>query len=321
MLKRLKETDGSDRRSPALVVHGGAWSIPAEEREAHRTGCALAAERGKAVLLRGGSALDAVEEAILVMEDDSTFDAGTGSVLVADGSVELDAGLMEGTTLKVGAVAAVKRFKNPIAIARRVLEASEHHFLVGAGAEAFAQAQGFTLVDNRSLVVPREQALYEQFRLGQRTAADSFGPADTVGAVALDANGSMAAGNSTGGVAFSLPGRVGDAPLPGIGYSADDRFGGVACTGWGEHILRVGLAMRAMAALERGLDAQAAATAAVQLLLERVQGRAGLVVLDATGRIGLAHSTECLAHAYWKAGMPGVVSGTVVGPLRAPGAL
>jgi L-asparaginase / beta-aspartyl-peptidase len=298
--------------SPALVVHGGAWSIPAEEREAHQAGCAAAAERGRDVLLCGGSALDAVEAAILVLEDDSTFDAGTGSVLVADGSVELDAGLMDGTSLKVGAVAAVKHFKNPISIARRVLEASEHHFLVGPGAEAFARTQGFSEVDNRSLVVPREQARYQQFRLGLRTAADSFRPADTVGAVALDAAGHMAAGNSTGGVAFSLPGRVGDAPLPGIGYSADDRLGGVACTGWGEHILRVGLAMRAMQELERGLTPQDAASAAVALLLERVQGRAGLVLLDRSGRIGIAHSTDCLAHAYWTASAESVVSGTAV---------
>jgi len=301
------------RLSPALVVHGGAWSIPVEQREAHRAGCATAAERGRDVLLRGGSALDAVEAAILVMEDDPTFDAGTGSVLVADGSVELDAGLMDGTSLKVGAVAAVKHIKNPISLARRVLEASEHHFLVGAGAEAFAWAQGFPPVDNRTLVVPREQALYEEFLAGKRKASDSFGPADTVGAVALDMAGRMAAGNSTGGVAFSLPGRVGDAPLPGIGFGAEDGLGGVACTGWGEHILRVGLAMRALQALERGLDAQAAAQAAVKLLSHRVGGQGGLVLLDASGRVGLAHSTPCLAHAYWTEADDRVVSGTAAG--------
>lgn len=280
-------------------------------------GCAAAAARGRDVLLRGGSALDAVEAAILVLEDDPTFDAGTGSVLVADGSVELDAGLMDGASLKVGAVAVVKHFKNPVSLARRVLTASEHHFLVGAGAEAFAHSQGFPSVDNQSLIVPRERAIYEQFLNGQRRTADSFGPSDTVGAVALDAEGHLAAGNSTGGVAFSLPGRVGDAPLPGVGYSADDRTGGVACTGWGEHILRVGLAMRAMQGLEQGLTAQAAANAAVALLLERVQGRAGLVLLDRQGQVGLAHSTECLAHAYWTARMETVVSGTAAPGRRA----
>jgi len=300
----------SARHSPALVVHGGAWSIPPGEQEAHRAGCAAAAARGRDVLLKGGSALDAVEAAILAMEDDPTFDAGTGSVLVADGSVELDAGLMDGASLKVGAVAAVKRFKNPISVARRVLEASPHHLLVGPGAEAFAEAQGFLPVDNKSLIVPREQASYEAFLRGQRTTADSFGPFDTVGAVALDNEGHLAAGNSTGGVAFSLPGRVGDAPLPGVGYSADDRLGGVACTGWGEHILRVGLAMRAMQGLERGLPPQEAASTAVAYLLERVEGRAGLIVLDSQGGVGLAHSTECLAHAYWTAASPTVVSGT-----------
>jgi L-asparaginase / beta-aspartyl-peptidase len=297
--------------SPALVVHGGAWSIPKGEREAHRAGCAAAAEVGRDVLLRGGSALDAVEAAIRLLEDNPAFDAGTGSVLVADGSVELDAGLMDGMSLKVGAVAVVKHFKNPISLARRVLEASPHHFLVGHGAEAFGTSEGLVPVENRSLIVPREQAFYGEFLRGERTAADSFGPADTVGAVALDAEGHLAAGNSTGGVAFSLPGRVGDAPLPGIGYSADDLWGGVACTGWGEHILRAGLATRAMQGLERGLSAQDAADVAVAFLRQRVQGQAGLVVLDRAGQVGLAHSTECLAHAYWTARTVSVVSGTV----------
>jgi beta-aspartyl-peptidase (threonine type) len=244
------------------------------------------------------------------MEDDPAFDAGTGSVLRADGSAQLDAGLMDGTSLKVGAVAGVQHFKNPISLARRVLEASEHHFLVGEGAEAFARSQGFSAVDNRSLVVEREQTLYQEYLSGRRKPSDNFGPADTVGAVALDAAGHIAAGNSTGGVSFSLPGRVGDAPLPGVGYVADDRLGGVACTGWGEHILRVGLAMRALQALERGLGAQQAAAAAVTFLSERVQGRGGLVLLDSQGQIGLAHTTPCLAHAYWTAGAPHVVSGT-----------
>jgi L-asparaginase / beta-aspartyl-peptidase len=305
------------RQGPTLVVHGGAWSIPEEAREAHRAGCAAACAEGRDVLLRGGSALDAVEAAILLLEDDPTFDAGTGSVLVADGTVELDAGLMDGASLKVGAVAAVKRFKNPISLARRVLSSSAHHFLVGPGAEAFALAQGFTAVENASLVVPRERAQHEAFLRGERTVQDSFGPSDTVGAVALDRDGHFAAGNSTGGVAFSLPGRVGDAPLPGIGYGAEDGLGGVACTGWGEHILRVGLAMRALQGLEAGLSAQEAASTAVALLWQRVQGRGGLVLLDAGGQVGLAHSTESLAHAYWTASAPEVVSGTVARRLGA----
>jgi beta-aspartyl-peptidase (threonine type) len=131
--------------------------------------------------------------------------------------------------------------------------------------------------------------------------------------VARDGAGRMAAGNSTGGVSFSLPGRVGDAPLPGIGYAAEDGLGGVACTGWGEHILRVGLAMRALQGLERGLNAQAAAEAAVALLSERVHGQGGLVLLDGAGRVGLAHSTPCLAHAYWTAQQGEIFSGTAAG--------
>src|SRR5215469_10449419 len=236
----------------AIVVHGGAWSIPPGAREAHRAGCLSAAERGYAVLSAGGSALDAVVAAIEVLEDDPTFDAGRGSVLSAEGRVQLDAGLMDGRTLHIGAVAGVHRVAHPIRLARAVLERSGHHLLVGDGAERFARDQGFELVDPETFVVERERQRYADFQAGRLGTADDFAH-DTVGAVAQDATGQLAAGNSTGGVAFSLPGRVGDAPLPGVGYVADSRTGGVACTGWGEHILRVGLATRALVAMERGL--------------------------------------------------------------------
>src|SRR5262249_14702581 len=209
----------------AIVVHGGAWSIPEEARAFHRAGCLAAAERGFAVLEAGGSALDAVVAAIEILEDDPPFDAGPGAVRWAEGHVQLDAGLMDGRTLRVGAVAGVQRVAHPIQLARAVLERSAHHLLIGEGAERFARSQGMELVDPATFVVDRERKRHADFLAGRLGTADDFGH-DTVGAVALDAEGQLAAGNSTGGVAFSLPGRVGDAPLPGVGYAADSRTGG-----------------------------------------------------------------------------------------------
>jgi len=293
----------------AIVVHGGAWSIPEEARGAHRAGCLAAAERGFSVLEAGGSALDAVVAAIELLEDDPTFDAGRGSVLSAEGHVQLDAGLMDGRTLQVGAVAGVQQVAHPIRLARAVLERSAHHLLIGQGAERFARSQGMEPVDPDSFVVARERQRYADFLAGRLGTADDFGH-DTVGAVALDGEAQLAAGNSTGGVAFSLPGRVGDAPLPGVGYAADSRAGGVACTGWGEHILRVGLATRALVAMERGASAEDAGREALAVLEQRVQGRAGLIVLDRHGEVGLAHSTRCLAHAYRRTGMSAAIGGT-----------
>src|SRR5262245_14702859 len=298
----------------AIVVHGGAWSMPEQARGAHRAGCLAAAEQGFSVLEAGGSALDAVVAAIELLEDDPTFDAWRGSVLSAEGHVQLDAGLMDGRTLQVGAVAGVQQVAHPIRLARAVLERSAHHLLIGQGAERFARSQGMEPVDPDSFVVARERQRYADFLAGRLGTADDFGH-DTVGAVALDGDGQLAAGNSTGGVAFSLPGRVGDAPLPGVGYAADSRTGGVACTGWGEHILRVGLATRALVAMERGASAEDAAGEALAVLEQRVQGRAGLIVLDRGGTVGLAHSTLCLAHAYRRSGMPGAVGGTEAGRL------
>ncbi len=296
----------------AIIVHGGAWDIPLEYREAHRVGCVAAAEAGWQVLVEGGTALDAVEVAIRLLEDDPTYDSGTGSVLNTAGKVQLDAGMMDGKTLKVGAVAGIQHYANPISIARRVLEETAHHLLIAEGAEQFAAAQQFQRIANEALIVERERAAYEEFLKGQLSTADSFGGHDTVGAVALDATGSLVAANSTGGVSFSLPGRVGDVPLPGVGFYADNLVGAVACTGWGEHIMRVGLALRAMQILEAGADAMQAAQEAIVLMQKRVTGKAGLIVLDKEGRVGLAHSTACLAHAYRTHEMDGYVSGVVV---------
>ncbi len=226
----------------AIIVHGGAWDIPPELHVDHLAGCHAAAAAGWDALASGGSALGAVEAAIRIMEDHPVFDAGRGSHLNADGVVELDAGMMDGASLRAGAVAAVRRIANPITLARHVLHDSPHVFLVGDGAERFALEVGMAPCDPEELIVPRERAMWEARRAEGAPARpdNAFRPslgdrsADTVGAVALDEMGNLAVGNSTGGTFFKAPGRVGDTPIIGCGLYADNTMGAAACTGWGE---------------------------------------------------------------------------------------
>jgi len=282
---------------PAIIVHGGAWNIPPEEQEASRQGTRRAAEAGWAVLAAGGSAADAVEAVIVVMEDDETFDAGRGSHLNTDGHVEMDAGFMDGATRRVGAVAAVQLVQNPIRLARAVMDESEHILLVADGAQRFAQKMGIPLCTLTDLVVPREFERWQAY-LQQRDQA-----ADTVGCVALDQHGHVAAGTSTGGTQNKMPGRVGDVPMVGCGFYADDDMGGASSTGWGESIAKVILARMALHHLETLGDPQAAARAAIQVLIEKVKGRGGIILLSPDGRPGWHHNTPHMAFAYRTAGM------------------
>lgn len=298
----------------AIIVHGGAWDIPPELHAEHLAGCRAAAEAGWAVLVAGGSALDAVEAAVRIMEDAPVFDAGIGSHLNADGCVELDAGIMDGRTLMAGAVASVKRIANPITLARRVLHDSPHVFLVGEGAERFAAAAGIPLCDPAQLVVPRERLLWDERRSAKvegRTAMDggrsAFSPADTVGAVALDAAGNLAVGNSTGGTIFKHPGRVGDTPIIGCGFYADNTMGAAACTGWGEQIMKTVLAKTTVDQIALLGNAMTAANVAIAYFRHRVGGLGGVICISPEGQVGLAHSTPYLAHAYRTDAMPDVV--------------
>lgn len=283
----------------ALAVHGGAWEIPAEAAAACRAGVARALERGWAVLARGGAAVEACEQAVLALEDDPAFDAGVGSHLNRDGRVQLDAILMDGRTLKSGAVAGVERLRNPIHIARLVLERSEHMLLVGPGAEQFAVEMGVSLSNPSELVIAREVERWykekHQSPVGSALRARSGG---TVGAVALDAQGNLAAATSTGGTPGKYPGRVGDSCLVGCGCYADNRAGAVSATGYGEHIMKLVLAKAVSDLLAAGAEPQAAAEKALALLLERTQGTGGLIVLDPSGRVGAAFTTPHMAHAY-----------------------
>jgi beta-aspartyl-peptidase (threonine type) len=293
--------------SPAIIVHGGAGAIPAEEHAAYQAGCRAAALAGFDVLRRGGSALDAIEAAIVYLEDDPTFDAGVGSYLNRDGVVQLDAGIMDGRTYQVGAVIAIERVKNPIRVARRLL-AGEHTVFAGPGATAYAQASGIPLCDPEDLVTASERELWrlECSRLkvspGTSGVPGKQGKQGTVGAVAMDRTGTIVAGTSTGGSKFKPAGRVGDSPLPGCGYYADNALAGVSSTGHGESIMRVLLA-RSAADLCARLEAPQAAQAAIRLLDERVGGQAGLIMIDHAGRVGYAHSTPAMARAFMLEGM------------------
>jgi beta-aspartyl-peptidase (threonine type) len=284
---------------PSLIVHGGAWNIPDEAVEDCRTGLRQALEASWSVLRSGGTALDAVEAAIVQLEDFPTFDAGIGSHLNRDGKVQLDAILMDGTSLKAGAVAAVERVRNPIRLARRVLDSSEHMMLVGAGAEQFAVENGITLCAPEELILERERMAWRRCSEDSHLAEFHFGHRlGTVGAVATDAQGKIAAGTSTGGTCCKFPGRVGDSPLIGCGCYADGEAGGVSCTGWGEAIMKIVMAKAAADFLRSGRSANDAANAAVRQLADRTGGTGGLILLDRDGSVGFAFNTPRMAYAY-----------------------
>jgi beta-aspartyl-peptidase (threonine type) len=286
---------------PSLIVHGGAWNIPDNAVPACREGCRRALKAGWAVLSQGGEAIDAVQAAIMVLEDDPVFDAGTGAHLNRDGHVELDAIVMDGTSLESGAVAAVTCTANPILLARRVLEASPHMMLVGAGADQFAREEGVRQVDPSALIVDRERALWQRCRVdvsapnGDVTSAGATG---TVGAVARDARGRLVAGTSTGGTAFKHRGRVGDSPLIGCGCYADSEAGAVSATGEGEAIMRIVMAKMAVEMLRAGQPPQAVGDACLRVLRERGRGRGGLILVDAHGTTGFGFTTPRMACAY-----------------------
>jgi L-asparaginase / beta-aspartyl-peptidase len=286
---------------PVLLIHGGAWAMPDDAVAAHEAGIANALAAGYTLLERGASAVDAVEAAVAVMEDDETFDAGRGSFLTQDGRVQLDALLMNGENLRTGGVACVERLRNPIRAARLVLDKSPHVYFVGAGAERFARQHGMALCDNMELVIPREQErLYkaqaaERAGLPDETFSGSLDSHDTVGAVALDSNGSIAAGTSTGGTLNKAPGRVGDSSLIGCGCYADNHTAAVSLTGWGEPIMKLVLGKWAVDRVAAGASPELAAQEAIAYLFSRLGGHGGIILLGPDGRIGLAHNTPRMA--------------------------
>lgn len=284
---------------PALLVHGGAWDIPPDEREAHESGAFAAARLGLDALSGGASALDTVEAVVTLLEDDPALNAGTGSVLNRRGEVVLDASIMDGEDLRVGGVAAVRTIRNPVRVARRVIEATRQVLLAGPGAEEFAREQGFEAIRPEELVVPREVERLREHQARRRAAA----PGDTVGAVAIDGEGRIAAAGSTGGTLNKRPGRVGDTPLPGAGIYADSRVGGVACTGWGEGIARLSMARAVLARLESGQDPADAARELLAACRSRLGGTAGLLIVTPDSRLVTAWSTPRMARGWAHGGM------------------
>ena len=291
---------------PALMVHAGAWNIPPEEREPHARACRAALDAGWAAIERDGSALDAVEAAIVALEDDPAVNAGTGSVLTREGWVELDAGVMCGLTLEVGAAIGLKNVKNPIRLARAI-QGSDFVLLSGEAAQQVVRERGIATCPPEAFVTERERRRLAEWKAngGASNPGAYFGapprqargPGDTVGAVAVDGIGRIAAGLSTGGMCGKPSGRIGDAPIPHCGYFADNRLAGVACTGWGEGILRMGLARRT-AELARDNNAQDAAWLAIRELQDRIDGKAGVIVIARNGSIGWAFNTPFMALGY-----------------------
>ncbi|MEW6741626.1 MAG: isoaspartyl peptidase/L-asparaginase [Planctomycetota bacterium] len=278
-----------------LLVHGGAWDIPDSEWTAHQQGCRAAYEHARCLLESGASAVEAAVAAVRLMEDDPTFDAGYGSFLTADGRVELDACVMRGSDLAAGGVMGVSRLRNPVLVARAIMERSPYLLFAGAGAEAWARTQGFELVPEEALVHPREGARWEAYQTGRLNPDEAFGMRDTVGAVARDAGGHFAVATSTGGNPYKPPGRVGDCPLPGCGAYADDEAGAAAVTGHGEPSIRMTLARHTVDLMRAGLTASEATRQAVGEAHRRLGARLGIIAIDRDGGAGWFHTTPRLA--------------------------
>ncbi len=288
----------------SIVVHGGAWDIPEDMVELHREGVQRAVKAGWQVLHKGGSAVDAVEAAIVIMEDDETFDAGRGSFINQVGEVELDASIMDGKTFRAGAIAAVQNVKNPVRLARAIMDKSEHILLVGMGATRFARENGIKTCRQDDLITDRELERWRETQ-GRKPIAtkEAFRkrkvPVDTVGAVAIDQTGSIASGTSTGGTPNKYPGRVGDSPLIGCGTYADNSVGGVSTTGWGESMIKVVMAKTVIDLMERnGNEPESAVQDGIKILERKAQGYGGLIAINSAGKIGIAYNTPRMARAY-----------------------
>ena len=294
----------------ALAVHGGAGTIerssmtPEQESE-YRAGIEKALRTGEKILRDGGSALDATEAAVRILEDDPHFNAGKGADFTSAGTNEMDAAIMDGRTLAAGAVAAVQHVRNPITLARAVMEKSKHVFLVGAGAEEFAKRNGIELVDAKYFFTQRrwDELKKKQAEKAGASGGNQFITSDadrhgTVGAVALDEDGNLAAATSTGGTTNKLPGRVGDSPIIGAGTYANNASCAVSCTGDGEYFIRAAVAHEISALmLERGMSLREASENALAKA-KKLGGEGGLIAVDKKGEIALPFNTSGMYRGY-----------------------
>src|SRR5829696_288078 len=308
----IKQLQGPQNPRLAFVIHGGAGvikrgSMTAEKEKEYRAKLEEAVLAGYKALQAGKSSLDAVEIAINILEDSPLFNAGKGAVFTHDGKNELDSSIMDGKTLAAGAVAGLRHVKNPITLARAVMEKSPHVMMIGDGAEQFAKEQKITLVDEKYFWTPErwdalQQILKEEKekkvseRVVDEKAYNKFG---TVGAVALDKNGNLAAGTSTGGMTNKKYGRVGDAPIIGAANYANNETCAVSATGWGEFFIRLGVARDIASQMEyRAMPVQNAADVVIKQKLQKLGGDGGVIVLDKFGNIGISFNSEGMYRAY-----------------------
>ena len=282
----------------AIAVHGGAGALPRDlltsgKETAYRAGLESALDSAYAILERGGSSLDAVSTAVRILEDDPLFNAGHGAALTRDGAAELDAAIMDGKQQRAGAVASLRHVKNPIDLARRVMEKSRHVLLIGPGAEEFALEEGIPLVPNEYFRTVERQQQLDSTRRGQRVSELIASPQGTVGAVALDLDGNLAAATSTGGMTNKRQGRVGDSPIIGAGTYAKNGVCAVSATGHGEYFIRAVAAYHICSAVEyRGLTLEAAAREMLHAILQRLGGSGGIIAVSGGGQVVMDFSTE-----------------------------
>jgi L-asparaginase / beta-aspartyl-peptidase len=292
-----------------LAIHGGAGTLPRAEmggeiERKYRSGLAEALDAGYAVLQRGGTSLDAVTRSVTVLEDNPLFNAGLGAVFTYDGGNELDAAIMDGRSLKAGAVCGVTHIRNPIELARTVMEHSEYVMLSGAGAEEFALSRGFTLVPRRYFYTPERWRQLERIRGGDAgLSALTISHVGTVGAVALDGDGRLAAATSTGGMTGKRYNRIGDSPIIGAGTYADDRSCAVSATGHGEVFIRAAVAHDICSRMRFG--GRTLSTAVREVVLEELpalQGEGGVIAIDRHGEIAMEFNSEGMFRASKKSG-------------------
>jgi len=287
-----------------MAIHGGAGTLPradmsAEAERRYRSGLQEAIDAGFAVLQGGGTSMDAVTRALVLLEDNPLFNAGKGAVFTLDGRNELDASIMDGTTLKAGAVCGVTRIRNPVTLARAVMEKSEHVMLAGTGAEEFAAAQGFSFVPQSYFHTPERWQQLERIRRGDAgLSALTISHLGTVGAVAVDAHGGLAAATSTGGMTGKRYQRIGDSPIIGAGTYADNRSCAVSATGHGEVFIRTVLAHDICARMRFGGRSIGSAVREVVLgELPPLGGEGGVIAIDARGEIAIEFNSEGMFRA------------------------
>ena len=305
-----------ERRKPVVVVHGGAGNWQPERTHPGIKGVKRAAKTGYDILKKGGNAVDCVMEAVAVLEDDGVFNAGYGSSLNIEKEVEMEASIMDGRTLEAGAAGLLRDIRNPVRLARLVMEKTDHVFVVGEGAEKLARLER---LERRNPVTELRLRYYERQKKALLEgksdlpkladlvkAHPELFTLDTVGAVAMDKDGNVAAATSTGGFALKLPGRIGDSPLIGCGTYADNQAGACSTTGVGEIAIRLVLAKTVCNYMENGKPAEEAAELAIKLVNKRIPmgyNAQGLIALDTHGRIGAAHNSANLCWAYLTPGI------------------